>query len=115
MDIRNFWLGLVERALTRRSVHRDRIRVIRGVLKELRVRERELLDRQRAVTDGEQRADLADKLSVLRMQREKGVRALREFRAERLAVSRRRVPDRRSASRTPPVQPSASPEHEVQG
>ncbi|WP_006748766.1 hypothetical protein [Thioalkalivibrio paradoxus] len=91
MDIRSFWFDLVERVLARQRMHRDRIRVIRGVLKELRVRERVLLDLQRTVTDDEQREDLAGKLIVLRMQRTKGVRELRALRAERLAAARRKA------------------------
>jgi hypothetical protein len=91
MDIRKLWLTLVERAAPQRREDKERIRVIRTVLNHLRGTEKSLLDRRDAVTDDEQRADLANKLSVLRAQRAKGLRVLRELRAGRRAVTRGRA------------------------
>ena len=85
MDIRKLWLTLVERAAPQRRVDNERILVIRSVLTQLRGREKALLDLRDAVTDAQQRADLANKLSVLRAQRAKGLRVLRELRAHRRA------------------------------
>ncbi len=90
MDIRRLWLTLLEGLTPQRSRENERIRVIRRVLKQLRGRERALLDLQARVTDGDQRADLADKLSAVHAQRAKGVRVLRELQAERRAGARRR-------------------------
>ncbi|TVP80671.1 MAG: hypothetical protein EA346_06970 [Thioalkalivibrio sp.] len=86
MDIRKLWLTLVQWADP--QVDHERIRVIGRVLIHLRNKEKSLLDLKDAVTDDEQRADLANKLSVLRAQRTKGLRALRELRAERRAGAR---------------------------
>ena len=91
MDIRRFWAILAEQTSSQRRLNGDRTRAIRKVLRQLRIRERALLDLQRSVADDEQREEISGKLSVLRAQREKGVSALREFRAERLALSRRRA------------------------
>jgi len=89
MDIRKLWLTLVQRADP--QVDHERIRVIGRVLMHLRNKEKSLLDLKGAVTDDEQRADLANKLSVLRAQRAKGLRALRELRREMRAGTRGRV------------------------
>ena len=85
MDIRKLWFAWLERVDQRRSVDTERMRAIGRVLVRLRSREKWLLDQQRAVMDDEQRADLADKVSVLRAQRAKGLRALREWRRDRRA------------------------------
>jgi len=85
MDIRKLWFAWLERVDHRRSVDTERMRAIGRVLVRLRSREKSLLDQQRTVMDDEQRADLADKVSVLRAQRAKGLRALREWRRDRRA------------------------------
>jgi hypothetical protein len=110
MDIRKLWLTLVERAAPRRRVDHERIRVIRRVLNQLRGREKALLDRRDAVTDDEQRADLANKLSVLRAQRTKGLRMLRELRADMRAVTRGRAPGAEAAGPQEVPVDSAPPE-----
>jgi hypothetical protein len=97
MDIRKLWLTLVERAAPQCREDDERIRVIHRVLSQLRGREKSLLDRRDAVTDDEQRADRANKLSVLRAQRAKGLRVLRGLRADRRAVTRGRAPARETA------------------
>jgi len=101
MDIRKLWLTLVERADPQRAADHERIRVIERVLIHLRSREKALLDQTAAVTEGDQRADLANKLSVLRAQRAKGLRALRELRAERRIRTRGRAPG--TEAEGPPV------------
>ena len=85
MDIRKLWFAWLEQVDHRRSVDTERMRAIGRVLVRLRSREKSLLDQQRTVMDDEQRADLADKVSVLRAQRAKGLRALREWRRDRRA------------------------------
>lgn len=101
MDIRRFWVALAKRTSSRRRIYADRIRAVRKVLKQLRIRERALLDLQRSVADDEQREEISGKLSVLHAQRAKGVSVLREFRAERRGASQRRAPEARSkATRT---------------
>jgi|GEM_PF-2371507 len=82
MGIRRLWLRIMERAAPRRSLERERILVIRRVLKQLRDRQRALMGLRDAVMDDEQRSDLADKLIVLRAQRAKGIALLRELRGE---------------------------------
>ena len=88
MDIRRLWLTLMEGLAPQRSRENERMRVICRVLKQLRGRERALLNLQATVSDDEQRADLADKLSVLRAQRAKGIRVLRKLRMERRTGTR---------------------------
>ena len=110
MDIRELWLTLVERAAPRRRVDNERIRVIRRVLNHLRGKEKSLLDRRGAVTDDQQRADLANKLTVLRAQRAKGLRVLRELRADLRAVTRGRAPGAEAAGPREASVDSAPPE-----
>lgn len=88
MDIRKLWFAWIERVDQRRGVDNERMRAVGRVLVGLRSREKSLLDKQRSVMDAEQRADLADKVSVLRAQRAKGLRALREWRRDRRARAR---------------------------
>jgi hypothetical protein len=91
MGIRRLWLRLVERATPQRRLLGGRIRAVRNLLKQLRIKEQALVDLRDAETDEEQREQLAARLSVLRAQRTKGLLALRELRAERQAITRRRV------------------------
>lgn len=114
MDIRKLWLTLVERAAPQRREDNERIRVIHSVLCQLRGREKSLLDRRDAVTDDEQRADLANKLSVLRAQRAKGLRVLRELRADRRAGTRRRASATETAGPREVSVDSAPPERKLQ-
>lgn len=110
MDIRKLWVTLVERAAPQRRVDHERILVIRRVLIQLRGREKALLDLRDAVTDDQQRADLANKLSVLRAQRAKGLRVLRELRADRRALTRKRASGAESAGPRGASVGSAPPE-----
>ena len=114
MDIRKLWLALVERAAPQRREDNERIRVIRRVLNRLRSREKSLLDRRDAVKDNEQRAELANKLSVLRAQRAKGLRVLRELRADRRAGTRRRASATETAGPREVSVDSAPPERKLQ-
>lgn len=115
MDIRKLWLTLVQRADPRRGVGHERIRLVGRVLTHLRDREKSLLDRKNAVTNDEQRADLANKLSVLHAQRAKGLRVLRELRAERRAGKRGRASGTEAAGPRDAAGDLASPERELQG
>lgn len=90
MGIRTLLLRVMEGVTPRRSMESERILAIRRVLKQLRGRERALMNLKGAVTDHEQSANLADKLSVLRAQRAKGIGLLRDLRAKGRAVSRLR-------------------------
>jgi hypothetical protein len=110
MDIRKLWLTLVQRADPQRGVDRERIRVIGRVLIHLRNKEKSLLDLKDATTDDEQRADLANRLSVLRAQRAKGLRALRELRAGRRAGTRGQASGMEVAGPREVSVDSASPE-----
>lgn len=101
MDIRRLWATLAERTSSKRRIYTDRIRAVRKVLKQLRIRERALQELERSVADEERREEISGKLSVLRAQRVKGVSVLRGLRGERRGTSQRRAPEARSeASRT---------------
>jgi len=90
MGIRTLLQRVTEGVAPRRSTESEHILAIRRVLKQLRGRERALMNLQGAVTDDEQRANLADKLRVLRAQRAKGIGLLRDLRAEGRAFNRLR-------------------------
>jgi DNA-directed RNA polymerase sigma subunit (sigma70/sigma32) len=60
---------------------RQEMKTIRAVLKKLKAKERDLLERRLAAGDGADREDLSDKLDVVRAQRVKGVVRLQELRA----------------------------------
>lgn len=101
MGIRRFWAKVKARTSLKQRKCAERIRAVRKVLRELRIRERWLRDQQQAVADAEQLEEIANKLSVLREQRVKGVCALREFRAECAEnAGRQASSDRSNVSRT---------------
>lgn len=118
MEIRRFWLMLVEQLAYRRGErgeHGEHARSIHKVLKELRVRERALLDERDAATDDDHRESLSGKLDVLRAQRAKGMRVLRELREQRLSPWRRRAARQKPAEVQNTSADAGTPEHNSRG
>lgn len=115
MGIRRLWLRVIDRTAPRKPLERERLLVIRRVLKQLRVRQRALMSLRDAVMDDEQRSDLADKLSVLRAQRAKGISLLRELRAEKRVAAACPPSGAEATGRRRGSEHSVRPEHKFQG